>query len=188
MPKIVDRDEYSQELLRKSFDLFARYGYSSITMRQIASELNVSTGTLYHYFPSKESLFEQLVDYLSRQDTSPEEIAKLGNPQTLAERIDGMMNFVAKNEEYLLKKILIMIDFSQHKEPDVNNEALQRAENLYEEALCQYLGISNRVFANFIVNQIEGFLLRRFYLGERFAFAEETNLLREILITYLEQK
>lgn len=188
MPKIVDRDEYRQELLRKCFDLFARYGYGSITMRQIASELKVSTGTLYHYFPSKESLFEQLVDYLSRQDTSPEEIAKLGNPQTLAERIDGMMNFVAQNEEYLLKKILIMIDFSQHKEPDVNNEALQRAENLYEEALCQYLGISNRVLANFIVNQIEGFLLRRFYLGERISFAEESHILREILITYLEQK
>lgn len=93
-------------------------------MRQIARELRVSTGTLYHYFPSKENLFEPLVEYLSKQDTSPEEIAKLGTPQTLTERIDGLINFVMENEEYFLKKILIMIDFSQHRDSPITPDAL----------------------------------------------------------------
>ena len=68
MPKIVDRDHYRQELLMKSFDLFAQKGYSSITMRQLAQGIGVSTGTLYHYFPSKEALFLQLAEELDRQD------------------------------------------------------------------------------------------------------------------------
>ena len=53
MPKIVDRDRYRKELLNKCFDIFAEKGYSSVTMREIGSEIGVSTGTLYHYFPSK---------------------------------------------------------------------------------------------------------------------------------------
>ena len=59
MPKIVDHEQYRKELLGKCFDLFAQKGYGSITMRQIAQGLGVSTGTLYHYFPSKQALFEQ---------------------------------------------------------------------------------------------------------------------------------
>ncbi|NJL79674.1 MAG: helix-turn-helix transcriptional regulator, partial [Richelia sp. SM2_1_7] len=60
MPKIVDHEKYRKELLWKSFDLFAQKGYGSVTMREIAKELGVSTGTLYHYFPNKESLYLQL--------------------------------------------------------------------------------------------------------------------------------
>ena len=70
MPKIVDHDRYRKELLQGSLDLFAERGYGSITMRQIAKGLGVSTGTLYHYFPSKESIFMQLVQELCEQDIS----------------------------------------------------------------------------------------------------------------------
>lgn len=70
MPKIVDHEQYRKELLDKCFDLFALKGYDSITMRQIAEGLGVSTGTLYHYFPSKQILFEQLVQEICEQDLS----------------------------------------------------------------------------------------------------------------------
>ncbi len=61
MPKIVDRERYRKQLLQQSFELFAEIGYGNITMRQLAQKLAVSTGTLYHYFPSKEAMFLQLV-------------------------------------------------------------------------------------------------------------------------------
>ncbi|MGB6015410.1 MAG: helix-turn-helix domain-containing protein, partial [Nodosilinea sp.] len=48
MPKIVDHDQYRREILDQCFDLFAEKGYAALTMRQIAQELGVSTGTLYH--------------------------------------------------------------------------------------------------------------------------------------------
>ncbi|PLZ35065.1 TetR family transcriptional regulator, partial [Fischerella thermalis WC542] len=68
MPKIVDHEQYRKELLMKSFDLFAQKGYAAITMRDIAKELGVSTGTLYHYFSNKKALFLQLVEEQTRQD------------------------------------------------------------------------------------------------------------------------
>ena len=60
MPKIVDADAVRNELLSKAAVLFARRGYGSLTIREIATEAGVSTGTLYHYFKGKEDLFRQL--------------------------------------------------------------------------------------------------------------------------------
>jgi AcrR family transcriptional regulator len=190
MPKIVDRELYRKELLNKSFELFAEKGYSSVTMREIASGIGVSTGTLYHYFPSKESLFEQLIEYLSYEDTKEEELAQLGNPPTLGERIQEMMNYLAKNEDYIIKSLLIIFDFCQNKnrkEID-NNQALQQAGKRYEEAVCCYLGVSDPAIAIFIINSIDGLLVRRFYQGERISFSEQANLLKEMLLAYLEKK
>ncbi|MEG5060646.1 TetR/AcrR family transcriptional regulator [Microcoleus sp. A2-C5] len=190
MPKIVDRELYRKELLNKSFELFAEKGYSSVTMREIASEIGVSTGTLYHYFPSKESLFEQLIEYLSYEDTKEEALAELGNPPTLGERIQEIMDYIGENEDYLTKNFLITFDFCQHKtrQEIENNQALQQAGKRYEEAVCCYLGISDPAIAIFIINYVDGLLARRFYQGERISFAEQANLLKEMLLAYLEKK
>jgi AcrR family transcriptional regulator len=190
MPNIVDRELYRKELLNKSFELFAEKGYSSVTMREIASGIGVSTGTLYHYFLSKESLFEQLIEYLSYEDTKEEELAQLGNPPTLGERIQEMMDYIGKNEDYIIKNLLITLDFCQHKtRPEIEkNQALQQAGKRYEEAVCCYLGISDPGIAIFILNYVDGLLARRFYQGERISFGEQANLLKQMLLAYLEKK
>lgn len=190
MPKIVDHDRYRKELLNKCFEIFAEKGYSSVTMREIASGLGVSTGTLYHYFPSKESLFEQLIEYLSYEDTKEEALAELGNPSTLAEKIEKMMDYVCKKEDYILKDLLITFDFCQHKtrKEIEDNQALQQAGKRYEDAVCCYLGISDPAIARFIICYADGLMVRRFYQGERISFSEQANLLKKLLLTYLEEK
>ena len=190
MPKIVDRELYRKELLNKSFELFAEKGYSSVTMREIASEIGVSTGTLYHYFPSKESLFEQLIEYLSYEDTKEEALAELGNPPTLAERIETLMDYICKKEDYILKDLLLTFEFCQHKTRNEieNNQALQAAAKRYEEALCCYLGLDDRALASFIINYADGLVARRFFLGDKVCFAEQATVLKEMVLAYLEKK
>ncbi|MEG3839420.1 TetR/AcrR family transcriptional regulator [Microcoleus sp. herbarium14] len=190
MPKIVDRDRYRKELLNKCFDIFAEKGYSSVTMREIASEIGVSTGTLYHYFPSKESLFEQLIEYLSYEDTKEEALAELGNPPTLGEKVENLMNYLSKIEDYMLKDMLMTFEFCHQKtrkEID-SNQALQLAGKRYEDALISYLGISDPALARFVSCYIDGLVARRFYQGERISFAEQANVLKEILLAYLDNK
>lgn len=43
-------------------DLFAECGYSGTTVKDIVECADISTGTFYFYFKSKESLFEQIYD------------------------------------------------------------------------------------------------------------------------------
>ena len=68
MPKIVDHDARRIEILEGCFSLFAEHGFASLSMRQLASSLKMTTGTLYHYFPSKKQIFEALFLLLQERD------------------------------------------------------------------------------------------------------------------------
>jgi AcrR family transcriptional regulator len=70
LPKVVDHDAYRLELLERAAPLFVEIGYDSLTTRQLCRHLGVSTGTLYHYFPSKEKFFEALARHWMTQDLS----------------------------------------------------------------------------------------------------------------------
>ncbi|MBF2027491.1 MAG: TetR/AcrR family transcriptional regulator [Oscillatoriales cyanobacterium C42_A2020_001] len=131
MPKIVDHDQYRKELLSQCLTIIADKGYAAITMRQIATGLGVSTGTLYHYFPSKENLFEQLVEYISYQDTSEATIAELKVFPTRAERIAAIFNYIVEQEDYFLHQTLMLIDFSRQKNRE-ENELPRRKRTGYQ--------------------------------------------------------
>lgn len=190
MPKIVDREQYRQELLNKSFELFAQKGYAAVTMRQIAEEIGVSTGTLYHYFPSKESLFEELVEYISDRDTAEQNIADLGTPATLAEKMKAIGDFISKNEEYFLNQTLMLIDFArQKKRKEINNnKTLQQAGDRYERAVMNCLDVEDVNAAMLIIHLIDGLLIRRLYVGDRASISAQTTLLGEMLTAYLEKR
>src|SRR3954469_4180668 len=68
MPKIVDHDQQRRALLHQCFDLFKRRGYDNVTLREIAREIGASTGTLYHYFPNKLAILEQLYELAIQDD------------------------------------------------------------------------------------------------------------------------
>lgn len=188
MPKIVDHDQYRKELLIKSFDLFAQKGYSSLTMRQLAQGLGVSTGTLYHYFNNKEALFCQLVQEQTQQDIM-HFLAEAGNPPTLVERIDILFNFVAKNEGYFLKQCLLWIEFCQQQNwnKDLYNETLKQADQQTMQAIADYLEITDTI-VDFVFNLIYGLLLRRLYGDETVSYQEQGAMLGKMLTAFVEQQ
>lgn len=189
MPKIVDRDQYRQELLMKSFDLFAQKSYSSITMRQLAQGIGVSTGTLYHYFPSKEALFLQLVEELERQNIL-QFLAEAGNPPTLKERVVYIFKFVAKNEDRIGKQSLLWIDFHQQQAwSDISiKQKLKEVDEQTIAEIASYLQISERTLVDFVFNTLYGLLLRRLIGEETISYAEQGALIGEMLAKYMEEK
>lgn len=54
MPKIIENLKY--EILRESKSILITLGYSKLSMRSVASKCDIAVGTLYNYFPNKESL------------------------------------------------------------------------------------------------------------------------------------
>ena len=187
MPKIVDRDQYRKELIEKSFDLFAEKGYASITMREIAQGLGVSTGTLYHYFPSKEALFLQLMKELTQQDIL-NFYAMAGDAETLPERMEPVISFLSKNEDYFIKQILLSADFYQQQDRVEmhNNEILRRASEQTTQALSDYLQIHDPDIIDFICCWMQGLILGRLFEGERISFARQGELLKKMITAYLQ--
>lgn len=50
------------KILEKAFDLFLINDYNSVTMQQIQDAAGVSRGAIYHYFKSKEEIFNEVVN------------------------------------------------------------------------------------------------------------------------------
>lgn len=57
------REKRRQEILAAALDLFIRKGYSATKISDIAQSVGMSVGLLFHYFASKEKLYEELIRY-----------------------------------------------------------------------------------------------------------------------------
>lgn len=63
MPKVVDREERRREVLEATWDVIDRQGLEGATFREIAAELDSSTGTLSHYFRDKDDVLLSALRY-----------------------------------------------------------------------------------------------------------------------------
>jgi len=57
----VSREQRSDEILGAALEEFNEMGFHGASTRSITGRLGISSGLLFHYFPSKEALFEELV-------------------------------------------------------------------------------------------------------------------------------
>ncbi|GHO58656.1 TetR/AcrR family transcriptional regulator [Ktedonobacter robiniae] len=176
MPKLVDHVSYRKQLLRQCFDLFAQRGYSSLTTRQIVEALNVSSGTLYHYFPSKEALFQQLVEEITQQ-TVVDAMARAQEHATFEERLLDFFRFLAEHEKHFQKYHLIILDYYQHRELYGSDAQaiLQAAIDRYDQAIQQYVGVSNFNLCSQLRYYINGLLSVRMMLGTTIPFVEQAR-------------
>lgn len=55
------KEERKNAILFAGLDLFVRRGYNATKISDIAAEVNMSVGLLFHYFASKEKLYEELI-------------------------------------------------------------------------------------------------------------------------------
>ena len=55
------RERRRQEILGEALRLFVRKGYAATKVSDIAEAVGMSTGLMFHYFDSKEKLYEELV-------------------------------------------------------------------------------------------------------------------------------
>lgn len=55
------REKRYWEILSAALDLFIKKGYAATKVTDIAKAVGMSTGLLFHYFKSKETLYEELI-------------------------------------------------------------------------------------------------------------------------------
>jgi AcrR family transcriptional regulator len=186
MPKVVDHVIYRKQLLAQCFDLFAQHGYSALTMRQIAVALDVSTGTLYHYFPTKEALFQQLVEEVT-QRTIFEAAARVQSRAMLEERLRALFRFLADHEEDLRKQLLVTLDYYQHRNLYGSSAGaiLQAGAERYCRAIRDYVGLPDPATVFLLQSQIQGLLVLRMLHAIQTPFIEQARPFVDMLLCYL---
>lgn len=98
-----------KRLMEKSEELFVKYGYSAVTIDQIANEAGISKMTIYKYFRSKEDLFiEAFKKHIDYHINSIEQAVK--SKYHTVDKIEFMYNYsmsLAKEyPELLLRDIM----------------------------------------------------------------------------------
>jgi len=69
MPKIVDHDAQRVKFAEAAMRLIARDGLEGVTMRAVAAEANLSYGSLFHYFNSKDELLMHTIRHTTSRQT-----------------------------------------------------------------------------------------------------------------------
>jgi AcrR family transcriptional regulator len=122
-----------ERILSAALRLFTTHGFQGAPTAQISREACVSTGTLFHYFPDKNTLIDQL--YLSIQKEVSEAIRKNDEPalpikQRLAQCLRGYIAWGMANPE----KFRFMEQFynSPSIGDDVKNQAYHEFRWLFE--------------------------------------------------------
>jgi AcrR family transcriptional regulator len=185
MPKIVDHDQYRKELLGKSFHLFAQQGYSAITMRQLAEGLSVSTGTLYHYFPSKQAIFEQMM--LERVENSIRTFdASLANLASFKAKLTAVFQYFEHEQKEATDELVLYVEFHQHqqREGQTNNVIQQIYQRIAQEA-THLLGVKDETLLQFLFSIIDGLLLAHIY-GATINWKAQAELISTMVESYLQ--
>ncbi len=83
-------------IIEAAKERFAHFGFSKVTMEEIASDVELGKASLYYYFPTKEDLFRAVISLEQNQlKENIEEILQKSNPasQKLQEYVDLRMKF-----------------------------------------------------------------------------------------------
>lgn len=158
MPKIVDHDAMREKVLARSSELFASKGFAAVTMRGIAREAGVSTGTLYHYFETKEQLFARLVERAASQDIR-EALATLPADADPLARIDSFLSFVRVAESRLQEFLLLTLDYVRHV--DAPSDVIVSALRAYRQTIEEHLTELPPAFAVLVLDAVIGRLVQR---------------------------
>jgi AcrR family transcriptional regulator len=163
MPKIVDRELYQTELLDRCFPLFTERGYAAITMRQIAEGLGVSTGTLYHYFKSKQAIFEQMV--WRRVETDLRAFGdQLNGLESIEARVELVFSYFGRRQEEVFNEVTLYLEYYQTQlKTKTQKTILNQVYDGFFPEIENVLGITNPIAAQLLFSSIDGLLLSRIY-------------------------
>jgi AcrR family transcriptional regulator len=95
--KPAEQTVHADEIVRAAALVFQRKGYHGATMADIAAEVNLTAGSLYHHFPSKEELLAAVLDTGLSQITGEVRAVVNGNGSP-ADKLRGIVHTHIRSE------------------------------------------------------------------------------------------
>ncbi|HEX3970732.1 MAG TPA: helix-turn-helix domain-containing protein, partial [Stellaceae bacterium] len=89
----LDSDERRKAIVRTAVPLFARKGFAGTTTRELADAAGISEALLFRHFPSKQSLYREILQLGCEGDPALEKLATL---QASTKTLIGMVRFMVR--------------------------------------------------------------------------------------------
>ncbi len=158
---------------------FAYYGFSKVTMDEIAADVGMGKASLYYYFPTKESLFHEVIKHESEQFFS-------GINSMLTEKIPAckmFRSYAGKRLEHFRTLVnLRALSLQQSAETRISFLELYKDFHKQEVEILQQifqLGKKNGEFSVTNPQQTAEVILQMFYGSRAWFFKVRENSLNE---------
>jgi AcrR family transcriptional regulator len=175
MPKIVDHELQRELLLARCFTLFRKGNFASLSMRDIAREARVSTGSLYHYFPNRLVIIELLLGWVVRRDLERLELDGLSPHQRLQKLVRSLSG------RGLSHQVLFQLALDLHRQSATTAQRLLQAfARSYEAGLQKALDITPRQ-AEALLTYLVGNVVRAVLVPAHYSFKANVRRLEEEL-------
>ncbi len=141
MPKVVDHDKIREELLENCFKIFSQKGYSKVSIREIAKETGLSTGSIYHYFKNKEEILEQMFAYIRKKNFGKYQ-EMIQDVESIEDRLKIITEFWKEHIDDYQDLILLSIDYLRNNNSIKGNKMFHDFAVFYITALSDTLKLS----------------------------------------------
>ncbi|USD83479.1 TetR/AcrR family transcriptional regulator [Bacillus safensis] len=132
-------NEKKEKIIKASIQLFAKKGFSSTTIQEIADECGISKGAFYLHFKSKEQLFNRAFEYYI--DTSMQTIEKIRKEnQHLAPREIFQKQIAEQFQHFAENKDFIILILSENIIPE--NQQIKKYSKTVKKQMNDEIQIS----------------------------------------------
>ena len=115
-------------ILEKAKDMIITEGYSNLSISKLTSELGISKGSFYTYFPSKDSMLSEILDeYLNNTKIFTRNL--ISNSNNIDECLDYYVNSMLNLNDSELKLELVMTSLKRNYEV-FNEENFNKLKNI----------------------------------------------------------
>ena len=102
------------KILESAADLFAEKGFTETSIRELAESIGLNSASLYHHFPTKNSILECMLEDYSAYNTDVFEERNVGQILRDNPTSDGVMaclqtEFHPDRKEYSLKVLCVLL-------------------------------------------------------------------------------
>jgi AcrR family transcriptional regulator len=160
----LEEKEVKERILHQAGEMFLQFGFSKVTMEEIAVELGMSKKTLYRFFPGKEQLLKEMVTGVRcKLEDYVEEL--WGNDEmSFLEKLKNLMNYISSQSTAFRGPLAhdLQKNFPQLWE-EINES--RKTHSLHKFNLLISEGIENGVFRKDIDQQIVVLLFMNVFQG-----------------------
>ncbi len=118
--------------------LIARYGYEALSMRRLASEVDLGAAALYRYFPNKQAMLFSLLEAHMAELLAAWEQARLPDQASAQDRLEAFTRFHIRHHLPRAEGVFLSYMELRSLTPE-NFDAIGAMRRRYEHELAQIL-------------------------------------------------
>lgn len=180
VPKIVDREKLKQEIALSAAHIFLDKGYKSLGMRELSSMLGMSKSALYHYYKTKDDLFNASLKALLKEDTLLMDLNTEIDDSDVDTKCKNFEALFFQVEPRFMKELSLVQEYIK-----IIGQDKVHSDEVMLYARMQYLELIKRVvddkYSDELYTLLYGLLMRKLLEGERFPKHQIKELARTIL-------